>query len=142
MKRGFKILLFLVLLAVLAGLGGYWYAFKRPHQNMLKAKPEYAVEAGVLFHEYTDDEVTANKKYLGKVIEITGKVIRVEATENRHSVILEDDLSGVISYLDSSFVAANREMIRTIDPGHYITLRGQCDGMLNDVVISRAVIIQ
>lgn len=122
--------------------GSYWYAFKRPHQNMLKAKPEYVVEAGFLFHEYADDEMAANKKYLGKVIEITGKVVRLEVVENQYSVILEDDLSGVISYLDSSFVAANREMIRTIDPGQYITLRGQCDGMLNDVVISRAVVIQ
>ncbi len=109
---------------------------------MLKAKPEYVVEAGFLFHEYADDEMAANKKYLGKVIEITGKVVRLEVVENQYSVILEDDLSGVISYLDSSFVAANREMIRTIDPGQYITLRGQCDGMLNDVVISRAVVIQ
>ena len=46
-----------ILLIMLAGMAGYWYAFMRTHQNMLKLKPAYTA---VLFNEYTEDEAAAN----------------------------------------------------------------------------------
>jgi hypothetical protein len=76
------------------------------------------------------------------VVEISGKVINVNKENNQTAVVLEDELFGVSTYLDSSFVVENPTIIQSVSPGETVTLRGQCDGMLNDVVISRAVVIQ
>lgn len=142
MKRRGKYFLSVIFLIVLAGLAGYWYAFMRTPRSMLNLKPAYKVDAAVLLHEYTEDEAVAGKKYSGKVVEVMGKVIRVGTGEGQLFVVLEDDFSGVIAYLDSSFVGSEPELIRLLKPDQGITIRGQCDGMLNDVVISRAVVIQ
>lgn len=109
---------------------------------MLKATPEFVMDASKLYNDFSNDENTADKKYLGKVVQITGKVIDVKNENNETAVTLEDELFGVSTYLDSAFVANNKNLIATIDTGKIVTLRGQCDGMLNDVVISRAVVIQ
>ncbi len=142
MKPVYKILLVLVVLALSAGAGIYWYAFMRPHQNMLKVNPEYKLSARNLFSEFSDDETTANSKYLGKIVELTGYVKSVKISDNQTAIILDDELFGVSTYLDSAFCATNHQRLAAISPGQTVTIRGQCDGVLSDVVISRAVIIQ
>lgn len=142
MKPAYKILLLLVVLALSAGAGIYWYAFMRPHQNMLKVNPEYKLSAKNLFSEFSDDETTANLKYLGRIVELTGKVTEVKISDNQTAVVLEDEFFCVRTYLDSVFCATNSQILTAISPGQTVTIRGQCDGILSDVVISRAVIIQ
>lgn len=142
MKPLYKIVLSLFVVGLLTAGGVYWYAFMRPHKDMLKAKPAFVMDASDLFNDFSNDEASANKKYLGKVVQITGKVVDLKNENNETAVTLEDELFGVSTYLDSAFVADNSKMIAAIDTGKIVTLRGQCDGMLNDVVISRAVIIQ
>lgn len=142
MKRLYKIVLTLFVAGLLAAGGVYWYAFMRPHKNMLKAKPAFVMDASNLFNDFSNNESTADKKYLGKVVQITGKVVDVKNENDETAVTLEDDLFGVSTYLDSTYVADNPRIVAALDTGKIVTLRGQCDGMLNDVVISRAVIIQ
>lgn len=142
MKPLYKIILSLFVVGLLAAGGVYWYAFMRPHRDMLKAKPAFVMDASDLFNDFSNDEASANKKYLGKVVQITGKVVDLKNENNETAVTLTDELFGVSTYLDSAFVADNSKMVAAIDTGKIVTLRGQCDGMLNDVVISRAVIIQ
>ena len=142
MKLIYKIILGLVVIGFLAVAGVYWYAFMRPHIDMLKARPEFVLDASDLFNDFSNNEATANQKYLGKVVQITGEVVDVKTENSQTAVILEDDLFGVSTYLDSSFVAENPKIVKDVGPGQSVTLRGQCDGMLSDVVVSRAVIIQ
>ena len=105
---------------------------------MLKARPEFVLDASDLFNDFSNNEATANQKYLGKVVQITGEVVNVKTENSQTAVILEDDLFGVSTYLDSSFVAENPKIVKDVSPGQSVTLRGQCDGMLSDVVVSRA----
>ncbi|HKJ41205.1 MAG TPA: hypothetical protein VKA27_03885 [Sunxiuqinia sp.] len=142
MKPLIKIALILFVIGLVAAGGVYWYAFMRPHKDMLKTRPEFVMDASDLFNDFSNDENSANKKYLGKVVQITGKVIDVKNENNETAVTLEDELFGVSTYLDSAFVAQNPKLVSKLDSGQMVTLRGQCDGMLDDVVISRAVIIQ
>lgn len=142
MKRTYKIVLLLAALAVLAGGGAYWYTFLQPHKNMQKARPDFKLNAENLFTDYSSDENAANSKYLGKVLELTGKVVEVKNEDKQTVVVLEDILFGVSTYLDSSFCAANSELLKEINQGQTVTIRGQCDGMLSDVVVSRAVIVK
>ena len=142
MKPAYKISLIPILLTVVAGAGAYWYVFLKPHQNMENTKPEFKLSSTQLFNDFTEDETAANAKYSGKVVEVNGEVVTVQTGEQGTAIILEDELFGVSVYLDSSFVAANQQLTNQTAAGETITIRGKCDGMLNDVVISRAVIIQ
>lgn len=142
MKQLLRIALILFIIGLIAAGGIYWYAFMRPHKDMMKAHPEYVMQASDLFNDFSNDEGSANKKYLGKVVQITGTVVDVKNDNDETAVTLEDELFGISTYLDSAFVAENPDLVSAVDTGQTVTLRGQCDGMLNDVVISRAVIIQ
>jgi hypothetical protein len=141
MKPAYKISLILIALAVVAGAGAYWYVFLKPHQDLEKTKPEFTLSSSQLLSEFTGDETAANARYSGKVVEVSGEVVAVQTGEQGTAIILEDELFGVSVYLDSSFVAANQQLTNNTTAGETITIRGKCDGMLNDVVISRAVII-
>jgi hypothetical protein len=142
MKRLYVIILVFLVLVILAVSGAYWYAFLRPHPDMMKAKPAFTLESARLFNEFSEDEKAAYEKYAGKVVELTGEIVHVRRDEKQTTIILDDMFMGVSAYLDSSFVANNRKMVDSLDSGQKVTVRGQCDGMLTDVVISRAVIIQ
>lgn len=69
-------------------------------------------------------------------------VIFLRANPFQPGIVLEDQLFGMSAYRDAGFCAANPEMLHAVRAGQTVTIRGQCDGMLNDVVISRAVIIR
>jgi hypothetical protein len=114
----------------------------QPQKNMQKANPDYKLTAKNIFSEFSKNETAANTKYLGKVVELTGKVAEVRTGNNQTSIVLEDVLFGVSAYLDSTYCATNPEVLQAMNEGQIVTIRGQCDGMLNDVVISRAVVIQ
>jgi hypothetical protein len=142
MKRIYVILIVLVVIILLAGAGVYWYSFLRPHKNILKTRPAYVLSSTQLVSEFSDDENAANEKYAGEIIEIAGRIVDVKKGHKQTAVILEDLFSGISVYLDSSYVVNNPEKINDLDDEQTITIRGQCDGMLTDIIISRAVIIQ
>ena len=142
MKRSHIIILVLIVLVILAGAGTYWYAFMRTHRNMQKARPSHTLSSSQLLSDFSNDEKAAFEKYAGKVVEINGEIIAVNKGENQVAVVLEDRMFGITAYLDSSFVAENGDMVNQLNAEQEITLRGQCDGLLSDVVISRAVIVQ
>ncbi|WP_303918725.1 hypothetical protein [Draconibacterium sediminis] len=142
MKRRYKILIILLVLAAVAGGGAYWYIFMQPQKNMQKASPAYKLTAKNIFSEFSENETAANTKYLGKVVELTGKVAEVKNENNQTAIVLEDVLFGVSAYLDSTYCATNQEVLQAINEGQTVTIRGQCDGILNDVIISRAVVVQ
>ncbi|MGD9930596.1 MAG: hypothetical protein AB7U05_11305 [Mangrovibacterium sp.] len=64
-------------------------------------------------------------------------VIFLRANPFQPGIVLEDQLFGMSAYLDAGFCAANPEMLRAVRPGQTIIIRGQCDGVFNDLVISR-----
>ena len=142
MKRIYVVIIVLVVIILLAGAGVYWYSFLRSHKNILKTKPAYVLSSTQLVSEFSDDENAANEKYAGEIIEIEGKIVDVKKADKQTAVILEDRLSGISVYLDSSYVVNNPGTVNILDAEQKITIRGQCDGMLTDIIISRAVIIE
>ncbi len=142
MKRIYIIILVLVVIILVAGAGVYWYAFLRPHKNILKTEPAYVISSTQLLSHFSDDEKAASEKYAGEIIEVSGEIVDVKKGNNQTAVILEDLFSGISVFLDSSYVVNNREAVNALEAEQDITIRGQCDGILTDVIISRAVIIQ
>ena len=81
MKNWIKILLGLALAGIVAALLFYHFVINKPHPNFEKIKPDYSLNAGAFYNEFKTSKENAQKLYSGKVIEITGKLTRVENTD-------------------------------------------------------------
>lgn len=126
----------LVLAAI--GLGVGIYLWNKPHENMNRAKADLTIAAPELFTAFSEDEASANEKYLDKVIQISGSVKAFSTSpEGLMKVTLDsgDEMFGVICQMDELTEHSRREFT----PGETVNLKGKCTGMLMDVVLVRCV---
>jgi len=81
MKLWIKIILGLAVAGIGAALLIYHFVINKPHPDFEKIKPDYSLNAGVFYNEFKTSKENAHKLYNGKVIEITGKLARVESAD-------------------------------------------------------------
>lgn len=77
MKKGIIIVL---IIAVLGGIGAYFYVFHKPHRNPSEEKASYELAAVELAMEFKQNQAAANEKYIDKVVEISGTAMDVRDT--------------------------------------------------------------
>jgi hypothetical protein len=117
---------------VIALLAAYvvYSNFLKTAPSMKKLKAEYSLQAVDLYNAFDSDEVSANAQYQNKVIEVTGEVILITNEEGFNPIIsLKTEGFGV------------EEELEEIQMNSTITIRGECIGMLLDVLIERSIII-
>ena len=133
MKRLLLIGLGAALIATIIGLAMY----HKPHQSMTKAKPDYTLSAQALFSEYEADEANSNKKYLDKVIIVSGEVLTSDTESDQTRITLDAGgmLGGVICQLDP----LSEHSRTSFSPGESVGFKGLCTGMLMDVVLVRCI---
>src|SRR5215510_13935691 len=88
-----KIIILTIL--VIAGIG-VWYGYKeftRTNKDLSKVKPDVSIAAMDLVKEYEKDDSAANKRYLGKVIEVTGVVKEMPRDNSGYYTIVLGDSS-------------------------------------------------
>ncbi|TRZ71276.1 MAG: hypothetical protein D4R97_06945 [Bacteroidetes bacterium] len=81
MKLWIKIILGLAVAGIGAALLIYHFVINKPHPDFEKIKPDYSLNAGAFYNEFKTSKENAHKLYNGKVIEITGKLARVESAD-------------------------------------------------------------
>jgi hypothetical protein len=144
-----KALIWLIILLVAAGVGLYaWKQYTRTNKDLLNVTADVTVTADGLVKEYETNDSAANKKYLGKIIEITGNIKKIEKDEKGYYTIVLGDtstMSSVRCAMDSVHVNADDKLIT----GLVTTLRGACTGfnkddmgLGSDVILNRCVIIK
>jgi len=125
-----------VILIGLVVSGVIYMMYNKPHRNpeSEKSTPISAID---LFRSFEEDEPLANKLYLDKVLEITGKVSEITANQNMTPIIVletENLVFGVRCTMDHAEV--------TVQAGEVVTLKGICTGFLSDVIITNASIVK
>jgi hypothetical protein len=140
------LLIVIVLCAITAGVFTC-KEFNRKPPNLAKAKAAYIVEAGDLIDEFTLNDSGANKKYLGKVVTVTGQIKKVDKDEDGYlTVILGDSAkpSSVFCAMDTVYGkdAANLQPISSVRvKGYFIGFEKDETGLLgSDVKLNRCVI--
>lgn len=138
-SKKFRIASAIVLLIVISGLAYGFYLFNLKHSDLSKVKPAFTLSSTELYSAFENDETAATTKYAGKVVELTGKVASVEygSADSTLSITLheDDELSGVIC----TFSGIKDKSQVSITPGEQITIRGECSGMLMDVLLNNCV---
>jgi hypothetical protein len=140
MKIKYVILIVLVLIVIGAGIG--LKMFFKPHADVSKMEAEFKVEAAAILGEFQKDENAATLKYSEKPIEINGKLVAKNKLPNGIDLlILEDEMEGISCQLDSSWAAANPQVIQTLEAGKQVTIKGVCKGFLMEIKVSPAVVV-
>ncbi len=134
-----KLLLAILILGILGAAVGFYF-YNKPLEAMAGQRADFKMSAEELYNAFDNDEEAANARYLGKVIEVTGKVLEVKPDEEGKTGILLDagGMFGVNCKLDD-LAEHPRE---SFAEGEEITLKCNCTGKLMDVVLVRCVEVE
>lgn len=124
---------FLLLIAVAWG----WSQYDKPHQSAAGEEADFAISADSLYQQYQKDEHSADQRYLGKVIEVSGKLAEIQHSGNSEIWILSPQPGG--GGINCQLFAGTR-----VDPepksGDAVTVKGRCTGFLMDVNLADCVL--
>lgn len=111
--------------------------------RVVKESSVVAVSVDDLNKEYSKDPVSADTKYKGKVIEVIGKVVRV----NELLVILDGvtvELEGTdgIASADCTFRLPASGQAGKLAVGKKVTIRGTCTGKIGTITLEECALVR
>ena len=139
---------FILILLVIIVLAGVWYGYKLytgKVPSLTEVKADASVSATDLIAAFEKDSASANKQYLGKILEVSGNVKSVEQESSTVVLGNTEGNSSVRCSLDSAFV----KDMASLNPGSAITIKGNCTGYMpdetglglgSDVILNRCVL--
>jgi hypothetical protein len=142
MKKRYRILLAAVAVVLLAVIGTWLYVFRTDRIDVSRVKPDYTLDAGILYQEFEKGEAEATAKYAGKILEIKGAVESVEWNEwGGASLVFVDPMFGVTCTIDSLQAVKQADEIKALKKGDTVKVKGRCDGMLTDVKLVKCALM-
>jgi tRNA_anti-like len=124
-----------ILLLCLAGWGIY-KVFK-PHTNVEGEQAVTTLSAPNLYNEFQRAENMANKKWVGKIIEVSGSISSVSESGNYVSINLQASANGGVN---CSILKKDLNPDDKFNTGDSITIKGKCTGFLMDVNLVDCVV--
>lgn len=144
MKKFLIIALILVALAAVAAFVVYKYVYNKPHPDYVKEQTEVKVRAKRLFTDYSSNAEFADKRYLGKILEVEGQITRLEMAGDTIVVVYAFQVGdfgdeGIRIMMLPEF----KEAARSINPFKSVVIKGICDGYNGtDVIIRKGSMVQ
>lgn len=126
------------MIMVLSGLG---HKVQQDEQSkkVVEAKDAIAVSAPELFQAFKNNEVDANNKYKGKVVEVAGTV---HAVKERYVELDEDNSRFLLGLVHVTLDRKSKDKMGTLNKGQSIKVRGVCTGKsFASVNIENAVLV-
>jgi len=143
MKKNLIIIAAILVLAGAAAFIVYKYVYNKPHPDYVQAKTEVQINAKRLWVDYSMNKDIADPKYTGKVIEVTGSIMRVETVEDKVIVVFAfkrgdfGDEGIRITMLPEYARAA-----QGINPFKNVTIKGFCTGYNGqDIIMENGSIV-
>jgi len=132
-----RLIMFLLLLGMVAAGIGY-YIINKPVASLENKKPDVEVTATKLITDYETDEKVADQNYLGKIVEVSGKVAEISVEEGKTKIQLETEnpISMIICELEEGNEAGS------VKVGDEVKIKGMCTGYLSDVIIVQASLVK
>lgn len=143
MKSWIKILLGLAVTGIIAAFLVYHFVINKPQPDFGKIKPEYSLNAMAFYNEFKSSKANAHKLYNGKMIEITGKLVRVESADTLTIAVFVFNQGmfgdeGIRCTMMKEFSAEAKKL----KPDGIIRLKGYCTGFNDtDVIMEHCSLI-
>lgn len=131
-RRSFVVVLILFI------IGGFTVGYIMWNKPQRKVENEKGIEvtSAQLVKAYQANEADANKRYLDKAIQVTGKVTAIKNNQDGLSTVTlasDDAFTGVFCTL--------KQKPENITTGNNVVIKGICSGMLSDVRLREAVVV-
>lgn len=99
------------------------------------------ITATELYQAYNDNEVGADEKYKGKLIEVTGVIsdIGKDLLDTPYVSIKTDDIIGTVQCM---FSKDDASLLANLKKDEQITIRGKCKGYLMNVLLENCEIVK
>lgn len=140
-----KKIILLVLVIVMAAVGFYAYReYNRTNKDLKNVTADFTMDAAALIASFEKDSSSANKKYVDRLIAVSGHVKAIDAQGNPVVIALGE--SGQMSSVQCSMDSAYAKDYKTIKEGDALTVKGMCTGgrteelFGTDVILNRCVI--
>lgn len=82
MRKTFKIIGILAAVGIIAGFLVYRFVYNKAHPEYEKEEAVYTLPAKKLYKEFKNQTDSANEKYSGKIIAVTGELDKVVNTDS------------------------------------------------------------
>ena len=139
MQKRTKTFLTGIVLCLAIVLGACFFIVNKPHKNVTGVMADAYVSATDLYNTYFVNEISADKQYLNKVIEVKGEVASVNwSGQNSFLLIRANDSGGI----NCAVIMNDSSVISQIKKGEFVTVKGRCTGFLMDVNLVDCIIIK
>jgi len=139
-----------ILIILNTGLG-IWLGLKeynRSNKDFSNVTPDIKIAATDLIREYETDNSTANKKFLGKILETIGTIKDIIKDKDGYYTIVIGDTSN-LSSVRCSMDTVHQQDAADLLLLSSVSLRGACTGfnedemgLGSDVILNRCVVVQ
>lgn len=140
MKRYRFLLLSILLVVVAVGIYAYREYHRKP-EALTEVGADAALTADSLLAAYSTNEDAANKKFLGKILDVSGVIASMTNEQDTVINILLGPEDGM-SHVSCSVSATESSKLKSLAVGKAATIRGVCTGYLMDVELNRCVIVK
>jgi hypothetical protein len=128
-----------ILLLILIVAGWCYYQYQRPHQSAGGEAANVTIAADSLYIQYVSDEKRSDGKYLGKVIQVSGKLSEIQHSGQSEIWILSTGNAGGVN---CQLFPGEKIPEPHPKPGDQVTVKGRCSGFLMDVNLSDCIVIK
>lgn len=131
-----KIIFGLLAILLIGGLIGF-YQFNKKVEGLEDVEADFILTSDELFDAFEKDEPAAQANYVGKVVEVSGEVARINLTDSLQSIVLTAQNS-MIGGVNCTF----SQNIENIAVGDQVSVKCQCQGYLMDVVLNNCSLVR
>lgn len=139
-----KIFISLAIIAIAAGLYGY-REYTRKNKNLSYVKANFKIQVNALIKEFEENEKMANKKFIDKIIAVSGTIKDViKDDKGYYSIVLGGDEN--MSTVRCTMNTIDQGEVGLLKTGSEIMIKGACTGfnaddlLGSDIILNRCVI--
>ena len=143
MKLNWKYILIIAFASIALVALYIFKEYNRKPANLERLQPALSIDATELISEFSRNDSLANEKYLGKLVEVTGRIKQIDSSLNHYTLVLgdENNPSSVRCNMDSA--VSIKKLINNMET----KIKGICTGYIpddmglgEDIIIERAII--
>ncbi len=140
MNKFVKILLYIII-GLLVILGISYIVFRNvPKASTKNIEAEVSITATQIFDQFTANEAKATKDYSGKIITVEGTLTDSFTDEQGNPAIIIGNADTDLVF--ATLYPSEEEKISSMQINDPIKIKGSCTGMLTEVTINKAVIVE
>lgn len=143
MSKKMKIFLGVLIVIVVGAVSVYLY-INKPHPSYEKLKAEFTVTPKAIYDEFKSNGKATGLKYNGKMIELSGLISKVEASDTLVTVVFafSQGLFGDEGVRCAMLPKFNKS-VQELKQGENIDLKGLCQGFNDtDVIFEKCSVIK